>query len=227
MPHDIWQKTTGLLAAYYGTTDRPEPPGSWTTLVHVVLQPARGTRRANDWTWVAESPLADPAETAEYDVGRLAEILEAAGHRPVLARPLHGLAAWWRKRFGDADATDLFATRSVEAWREELRSIPGVNWELTDRILLFVGGCTVYPLDRGSLRIAARHGWMDLSADYDDWQAFFTAAAHDAALDLGQLSRWHALVARDFCKTQPHCDECPLKSLLPERGMMSIEGEDS
>ncbi len=154
----------------------------------------------------------------------LADLLEATNQPATKARSLHALAEWWQRRIGDgSDATPVFATRSVESWQFELRALPGINCELADRILLFVGGCTVYPLDRGSMRIAARHGWMELSSEYDDWQSFFTTAAKDAALDLGQLSGWNSLVAREFCKSQPHCDECPLKSLLPARGVVSLE----
>jgi endonuclease III-like uncharacterized protein len=196
----------------------------WKTLVRVVLEAGRLPRKPRDWSWISETPLGNPDETCLYSVAGLAEVLEAADQRAAKAPLLHALAEWWERRIGDvSNATGAFTTRSVKSWQDDLRAIPGVNWELADRILLFVGGCTVYPLDRGSMRITARHGWMEISSDYDDWQSFFTTAAKETAFDLGQLSRWNSAVARDFCKAQPHCDDCPLKSLLPARGIVSLE----
>jgi endonuclease III-like uncharacterized protein len=197
-------------------------------LVRIVLESGRPSRRPRDWSWISETTLGDPVETLGQSLARLSETLEAAGVSASMARALHALAQWWQRQFGDtescADAVRVFETRSVESWQEDLRTIAGVNWELVDRILLFVGGCLVYPLDRGTRRIAARHGWRDLSSDYEDWQALFTAAARNSTLDLGELSLWNSAVARDFCKTQPHCEECPLKSLLPARGAVALDG---
>lgn len=225
IPDSIFHRAASLLARHYGSPAEAGPPGDWTTLVRIVFEPARPGRKARDWSWIVESPLADPRETALLRVDRIAEILEAADLPAVKARSLHALAGWWLRRIGGmaSEDTSIWATRSVESWQEELRALPGVNWELSDRILLFVGQRLVYPLDRGSMRIAARHGWMDTSSEYEDWQAFFAAGGREGQLDLAQLSRWHSLVARDFCKAQPHCDTCPLKSLLPERGVISLE----
>jgi endonuclease-3 related protein len=196
--------------------------------VRIVLESGRSARKPRDWSWIDDTRLAHPDDTLGQSVAGLAEDLEAAGYPVTKASVLMVLAQWWHQRIGDCDtgAAQVFATRSVESWQADLRDIPGVNWELADRILLCVGACSVYPLDRGSLRIAVRHGWMDLASDYEDWQAFFTTATRDGVLDLAQLSRWNSAAARDFCQTQPHCEECPLKPLLPARGVVPLVGPE-
>ncbi|MBI3863747.1 MAG: hypothetical protein HY290_17810 [Planctomycetia bacterium] len=223
MANDTWQIAAELLARHYGLPDPPGPPGAWTTLVRIALEPARPPRKPRDWSWIAESSLGDPHAIVEQGPGRLAEVLEEAEQPATRARALHALAGWWLRSFGDSDALEVLPLRSVEFWQEDLRAIPGVNWELADRILLFVGGRSVYPLDQGSLRIAARHGWMDLESEYDDWQSFLTSSRRDAAPDVAKRSRWLALAARDFCGTEPKCAECPLKPLLPPRGVVALE----
>lgn len=196
--------------------------------MRIVLEPGRSARKARDWNWICEIALGQPADVLGQSAVGVAEDLESAGYPAAKAGVLIALARWWQLHLGDSGSvlTQVFATRSVETWQSELREIPGVNWELADRILLFVGACSVYPLDRGSRRIAARHGWMDFASDYEDWQGFFTTAAKDAGFDLAQLSRWNSAAARDFCQTQPHCEKCPLRPLLPARGVVPLEEFD-
>jgi endonuclease-3 related protein len=151
--------------------------------------------------------------------------VEAAGWRANNAAPLPALAQWWLRRIGHGDALEILQSRPLANWQEELRAIRGVNWELADRILLVVGDFPVYPIDRGSLRIAARHGWMEITAEYDDWQEFFVGSLRDSNIKLAQFAEWNMRAGRDFCGTRPKCDDCPLKSLLPARGPVQLAEE--
>ncbi|MBS0266422.1 MAG: hypothetical protein JSS02_31110 [Planctomycetes bacterium] len=218
-----------LLREQYGDPPEAGPVGTWSTLVRTVLQhgPAKGKRGTGNW--IADCPLTDPAETYRLGADRLAEVLESQRFPAGKAGLLWTLARWWQKSVdptGEADSqaiVQIFADRSLEWWQEQLRALPGVNWELADRILLRVGGRTVYPLDRGSLRIAARHGWIDVTADYDECQSFFRRVEGDARAILQVLSQWQGAVAKEFCKKVPQCEGCPLQTLLPARGVISLD----
>lgn len=202
------------------------PPGEWSTLVRIVLEHGKLAKKKRDWSWVAETSLGTARNAAEQSIPGLVEVLESAGHAGSKAGVLHSLAKWWQRRIGEADVLAEFRSRSLEHWQVQLRAIRGVSWELADRILLLVGDCAVYPLDRGSMRIAHRHGWMDTSAEYDDWQSHFVSGARDAGIDLRQLWQWNVQVGRDFCGRHPDCEECPLKSLLPTGGPVPFDGEE-
>ena len=223
-PH-VLTAAADLLRQHYGPIRSEGPAAEWNTLVRLVLEHGRPAKRIRDWSWLDDSPLRTAPETLATGVHWLAEILEVNHQKPKLAPPLTGCAKWWQQHFGAADTPADFAHRSIESWQTELRAIAGVNWELADRILLVVGRQTVYPLNRGSLRIAARHGWVEASADYDEWQSFFTAAARDGNVSLLELADWNARVGHDYCRSEPHCDECPLKSLLPAHGPVPLEAE--
>lgn len=211
------------LRAHYGPQRPPGAAGDWPTVVRVVLEHGRAPQRSDDWSWVEDGALVDARETAQSQVARIEEILETAG-QPVKKAPLlRKLAEWWQRHAGDKSAPD-FRQRRLADWQAELRAVRGVSWELADRILLFAGRLPVYPLDRGSMRIAARHGWIDLTAEYDDWQAFFVH--RDGEFDLREVALWNTLVARGFCGRQPDCDHCPLRACLPERGPVSLEFDE-
>jgi len=214
-----------LLERHYGRRDDMRPFGEWLTLVRVVLERGRSTKGRHDWSWLAESPLRGPGETALLTASRLQEIVGAAGLKASQAKVLPALAEWWLQNFDD-DACADFGTRPLESWHRELRAVRGVNWKLADRILLAVGGLAVYPLDRGSLRIAARHGWMDMSAEYDEWQAFFVGGLRGSGVGVGDLSDWNSRVGHEFCGAEPQCETCPLQGLLPEKGPIPLRSEE-
>ncbi len=207
-----------LLERHYGRRPDAGKPGVWSTLVRVVLERAGAAKKAADWSWIDETALRTPGETAECERSRLEDVLEEAGHRAAAASVLSALAKWWLRRFNGSDAPAEFAQRPLEIWQDELRAIRGVNWELADRILRVVGGLAVYPLDRGSMRIAGRHGWVEITAEYDDWQAYFVRGLHDSEINVADVSYWNVRLGRDFCGKQPKCEECPLKTLLPAGG---------
>lgn len=223
-PH-VLAISADLLRRHYGPPVAPGRPGEWTTLVRVVLEQGRPAKKVRDWSWLEDSPLRTADETIGLGISRLAEVLAVNLQPEGRARPLHGCAQWWQGNFSADDGPADFTQRPLEAWQTDLRAISGVTWEMADRILLAVGGLTVYPLDRGSLRIAARHGWVDAGSDYDEWQAFFTRGLEEAHASLSELAGWNAEVAHDYCRSEPQCNECPLKSLLPDRGPVPLESE--
>ena len=223
---NVLRDVAALSARQYGTPRPSGPPGEWSTLVRIVLEHGKPVKKDRDWSWVAEGSLGTARDAAAQTATRLAEVLESAGHSEKKAGLLRALAEWWQRRVGEADALAVFRGRSLEHWQDDLRAIRGVSWELADRILLLVGDCAVYPLDRGSMRIALRHGWMDVTAEYDDWQAFFGSAARDTGVDLLQLWQWNLQLGRDFCGRHPDCEDCPLKTLLPARGPVPLDGEE-
>jgi endonuclease III-like uncharacterized protein len=211
-----------LLGRHYGRRDDLRPPGEWLTLVRVVLERGRPNNGRRDWSWLEDSPLRGPGETALQTGSHLEEIVGATGLRANQAKVLPALAGWWLRNFGNAEAGVDFEKRSLESWQRDLRTVRGVGWELADRILLAVAGLAVYPLDRGSQRIAARHGWIDLSAEYGEWQALFVGGLRDSGVAVDDLSDWNSRVGREFCGAEPQCETCPLKGLLPEKGPVPL-----
>jgi endonuclease-3 related protein len=226
MLEHVLTRAADLLRLHHGRCLATGPAGNWTTLVRVVLEHGRPAKKSGDWLWLDEGPLRTAEQTAGQGLSRLVELLEENNQSAGKAGVLCGCALWWQRSFGAEDAPADFSRRSLESWQSELRAIRGISWELADRILLVVGGQAVYPLDRGSQRIAVRHGWVEPAADYDEWQAFFVRSLRDTDVSLPELAHWNVSVGRDYCRAEPQCDKCPLKSLLPERGPAALEGDE-
>jgi endonuclease-3 related protein len=165
-------------------------------------------------------------ETAEARTAGIAEYLKSNGQSSRSARALHSLADWWLQDSGRDSESPLAWERPAEAFREELRALPGVSLTLADRILLFVGGLPVFPVDRAALRIACRHGWMEQTAEYDEWQSFFTRESAEARIQLTDLAHWLSAIGGEFCGAKPQCEQCPLRALLPACGPVPLTEGD-
>jgi endonuclease-3 related protein len=140
---------------------------------------------------------------------------------------LHALAGWWLRDDDREQESSVAWDRPVETLRGELRDLPGVSLTLADRLLLLVGGMPAFPIDRPTIRIAGRHGWVDSNSDYDEWQTFFTRSANDCNASLAELHFWFGETGRDFCGIRPRCDQCPLRSLLPPSGALPLSEDES
>lgn len=226
MGESVLNAAADLLAEYYGSIPPVGPSGEWTTLVRVVLASGRKLQKSIDWDWIDDTVLRSADETAAGRRDSLGTELESTGYAANKAASLLALAQWWLRRIGPGSSTVDEWNARRDRWCEELRELPGVNWELADRILLFVGGVTAIPLDRGTMRVAARHGWVETTADYDEWQSFFVRGLFDAGIDIATFSQAMSRIGRDFCGKVPRCDACPLRSLLPPGGPNPIDGTE-
>lgn len=206
-----------LLHAHYGPRRTSALPHTWEMLVLAVLNVhddaaiAAETRRE-----LRESVLDSPAETAAAGVDVIAQAAKPVPRSRQRAAALKELARWWTRRFGELAAADWGG--AFESSRAELSRIRGVGIALVDRILLFVGGLPAYPLERSSIRVACRHGWQGLEAEYEEWQTFFVPGLEQDGIDLREFSLLMMQVGADFCGSTPKCEACPLKPLLPAGG---------
>ncbi len=213
-----------VLLDQYGRPDAPfaglEPFEAMLAAVLDRLH-APGQPRARSWPF-REEGLLDPRALAESNAEELAEVLRAARLSvPATAtRPLQSLARWLVDRHhGIADELVGEEGVSTAQLRDELTALKGIGNTNADAILLFALRRSVYPLDRPTYRILARHGWIDPDAQYDDARDVVERLAPDDPDLLVALSTWFESVGQKFCRVQvPKCEKCPLRPFLPEGG---------
>jgi len=210
-----------LLDERMGGLPSPGEPHDWTTLLRIVV--GRGVSEAKlqaRWAELLESPLRSPQQTAECSPDEVEEFLDRIGRARENGSLLRTLARWWCEHA--ADDNTLGWEGNADELREALRSLRGVSLELADRIGLFVADLPVFPVDRAAIRIACRHGWIGVEADYEEWQSSFVP--RDAApADLRRLSLQLTRIGHDHCGPKPKCTGCPLELLLPEGGPYSLD----
>ncbi len=208
------------LRAAYGSPELPESSSGWqrfvrTLLIGPVADPiSEAVREA-----LESSALACPQATSQTSTADLVELLAKVPRGSQKASLLRTTANWWLTTFGDTDEPDW--SHGLDYYRESLRKIRGLGPATVDELLLFVARLDVFSLDRGTLRVAIRHGWLDLPVEDDESQAFFVRGLRDAAIDLREFSRLITRVAEAHCGREPRCDGCPLQPLLPPNGPLN------
>jgi endonuclease III related protein len=200
------------------------------TIVATVLDRALDLKKRNAvLAALREEGLLDPQALAESHPAELDDALRSerlAVSRAALA-PLHRLARWLVElHHGTADELagpdSLVSTAQL---REELLTVNGIGPATADAVLLFALRRPVYPIDRPTYRILARHGWIDSDTGYDEARDVVERLAADDPATLERLSSWFEQVGREFCRAGgPKCERCPLRPFLPESGPVEPNG---
>ncbi|MDP1797152.1 MAG: hypothetical protein Q8K78_06710 [Planctomycetaceae bacterium] len=166
-------------------------------------------------------PVASPTTCATATPAALMEALTEVPRGPQKTSVLTRLAQWWRTEFGDEESPVWRADH--DHYRQSLRAIRGIGPETADRLILIAGGLPVFPIDRGTLRIAVRHGWLDLPVDDEQAQATFLSAFDSDVPVMQQASRVLKSIGVQHCGRVPDCPSCPLAAFLPETGPLHVE----
>jgi endonuclease-3 related protein len=140
---------------------------------------------------------------------RLAALLRPSGTFRLKARRLRAFARHVAQRH-DGQLGQLLAL-PLPALRAELRGIVGIGPETADAIALYAAGRPIFVVDAYTRRILGRHRLVVPGAGYEAVQALLMGhLPHDPAL----FNEFHALlvrVAKEHCRTRPHCEGCPLR----------------
>jgi endonuclease III related protein len=169
-----------------------------------------------------DAGLLEPSALAETSLSELATVFPSAlgALPPKLLNLFVKLATWVQSRGG----LDSWTDAATSTLRDELIGLPGVGLATADVVLLHGLDRPVYPVDRASYRILARHGWIDPSAEYDEPRELMMGVVGDEPTRLGRFSEWFASVGRDYCRASAaKCECCPLRPYLPEHGPLGDE----
>jgi endonuclease-3 related protein len=145
----------------------------------------------------------------------LAELIRPAGYYHVKAGRLRNFLRLVVEDF-DGSLERLFEL-PTERLRETVLGVRGIGRETADSIVLYAAERPVFVVDAYTLRIAFRHGIVDLDADYETLQEAFAGSVEK---DVAVWQEYHALLVKagkEHCKKQaPKCAGCPLAEFLEE-----------
>ncbi|WP_010587070.1 hypothetical protein [Schlesneria paludicola] len=207
------------LRAAYGTPELPRAASGWSLFLQLLLiGPAQdvgpAVRNALD-----SDALSSPRVVSQTSAGQLVEQLAGVPRGPQKASLLRSVATWWLETFGDDCSPEWVG--GADRYRESLLKIRGLGLATVDELLLFAGGLDLFPLDRGIVRVAVRHGWLDLPLEDDEAQHVFAGGLKETDVDLREFVLLLGRVATEHCRREPICEGCPLQPLLPPNGPLN------
>ena len=109
------------------------------------------------------------------------------------------------------------ARRPLGALRDELLEVHGIGPETADDILLYACGHPVFVVDAYTRRILSRHGHIAADVSYEELRGVFEGTL---PADLAMFREYHGLIVyagKDFCRSRPRCEGCPLAVTLKAR----------
>ncbi len=144
----------------------------------------------------------------------LARVIRPSGYYNIKATRLKQFTRFLLTRYG-GNLKRMFRT-DLRGLREELLSVSGIGEETADSILLYAGGRPIFVVDAYTRRVLERHHLVPAGAGYGKLQRLFM---DHLPPDVGLFNEFHALlvaVGKEFCRTIPRCERCPLRYDLPD-----------
>jgi endonuclease-3 related protein len=149
-----------------------------------------------------------PDSILNLHTATLQRLIKPAGYFRVKAKRLTNFLEYFVERYGGCDRR--MAKGELTRLREELLEVNGIGPETADSILLYALKKPVFVIDAYTKRILSRHGLCAEDDTYDDLQELFMDRLSP---DVPIYNEYHALIVetgKDYCRTKPRCDECPL-----------------
>jgi endonuclease-3 related protein len=181
-----------------------------------------------------EADLLSPEALERADFPEISDALleEGISSTASTIAPLKHLARWLVEHHGGR-VDFLFDPHHSADWlRGELAAVKAIGPAAADAMILHAMKRPSYPLDRATYRVLVRHGWLDSTETYDEVRDLVVDLAvaraelprDDPATLLRELSAGMEQLGRRFCRAAgPHCDGCPLESVLPQGGPRGID----
>jgi endonuclease-3 related protein len=155
--------------------------------------------------------LLSPPKLLKADLRKLKRLIRPSGYYNQKAIKLKDFTRFYMKEY--AGSLKRMANRDVETLREKLLAVRGVGPETADSILLYALEKPVFVVDAYTRRAFARLGYLPPGVDYETAREFFT---RHLPRDVPLYNDFHAQIVylgKDYCKTRPLCEECPLRPL--------------
>jgi endonuclease-3 related protein len=145
-------------------------------------------------------------------VGELSELIRPAGYFNVKAKRLKSFVDLVVGNYGGS--LKRMEKEDMHSMRDKLLETNGIGPETADSILLYALEKPVFVIDAYTRRVLSRHRVMDHDKPYGEFQSLFHSTLEK---DIKMFNEYHALFVRTgktFCKkTNPLCNECPLKGV--------------
>lgn len=155
-----------------------------------------------------DARLLSPERLHKIPKDRLAELIRPAGYYNIKAERIKAFVRFLMTDFS-GDMEKMKSEESLSL-RKRLLNVHGIGHETADSILLYALNKPVFVVDAYTRRVLSRHGIMGYKAAYDDYQRLFHKELDE---DVALFNEYHALIVRvgkDFCRSIPKCEKCPL-----------------
>ncbi len=216
----ISQNATAALTAFYDALEQFYGPRNWWP-GDTPFEVAVGAILTQNTSWsnvekciamIKQHDCMDPRRLTALPEEKLKTLIRSSGYYNQKAKKLIGFLDFLNKEY-DSDM-DTMKRVPLEKLRSQLLALHGIGPETADSILLYALDKPVFVVDAYTRRVLSRHHLIDPAYDYETIRLFFE---DNLDRDVRLYNEYHALivnVGKDFCRTKPCCEVCPLRPFL-------------
>ena len=157
------------------------------------------------------SNVLSPVKIQALTLPELAMLIKPSGFYNQKAKRLKEVVGYLNDHYNGL--VDNMCEKDSHTLREELLSIKGIGKETADSIILYACSKPVFVVDSYTHRVFFRHGMIEEQMEYDEIQEMFMDNLNH---EYKMFNEYHALiveVAKNYCRTKPLCEGCPLSEL--------------
>lgn len=155
--------------------------------------------------------LLSVSKLTKIPLTKLARLVKPSGYYNIKAKHLKAMLDFLMSEYkGDINK---MKQQNIRILRKQLLNINGIGDETADSILLYALNKPVFVVDSYTKRIFARHNFFDKTTPYIKVQNLFM---NNLPKSVNIYNEYHALLvrlAKDYCRSKPICDTCPIKRL--------------
>ncbi|MDP6959312.1 MAG: endonuclease III domain-containing protein [Planctomycetota bacterium] len=155
----------------------------------------------------------NPRSLANLEPEKVATLIRPAGYFNQKTKRIQAFTRWFLERF-EGKIERMQDVPFLEM-REELLALNGIGPETADSILLYALKHPTFVIDTYTYRMLHRHGFIGEESSYEEMK---TVMEEQLPKEEALFNDFHAQIVRvgkEYCRKNPKCEECPLKSLLP------------
>jgi endonuclease-3 related protein len=150
---------------------------------------------------------------------KLANLILICGRSELKASSIKAFTNLLRDHY-ELDINKLLTEETI-ALRRRLLSVKGIGRFTCDNMLLYVADRPKLPINNQMKKVFLEHYFIGESETYDAIQSQIEEAI---PLNTSKIIQFDVLIyriARDYCHTTPHCEDCPMKPFLSKYGPYS------
>jgi len=210
------KKIYKMLLAYFGEQGWWHADSIFEICVGIILvQRTTWQNAAKGIENLKKNHLLNVKKIAEASLKELQVQLRSTGFYRQKVKYLKNFSGYCLEKY-NGDLENWFRKPTKEL-REELLQIKGIGEETADSILLYAADRPVFVVDAYTQRILVRLGIVTRKSSFSEIKKLIES---ELLPDLKMYKELRALfveLGKNFCKTVPNCQNCPLGSVCQKR----------
>ena len=217
---ELLKKMYSVLKETYGIENWWFRSNKFQICVEAILSQGTGWRNVElSIANLEEADALNPETIFEMPTADLIELIRPSGFFNKKATCIKSLVTLLKDEFDFS--FEKLSQEGTDSLAEKLREIKGIGDVTRDNIILYVADKPKLPFNDRIHKVFLEHSLIKDKESYQVMQNRFESISNFGSAELREFDELIYHVKRDYCHSDPQCDICPLREILPAYGPKS------